>query len=443
MVAATENGNDTRKSFQQLKTRLHHQMVDAIDMSKAGELGEGEFRRQLQALANHLVNQREVNLSSEDRQLMVNELMDEIYGFGPIEKLMNDPEVSDVLVNGADSVFVERNGVLEPTDVRFADDAHLMRFIQRLVGRAGRRIDEVSPMVDAKLPDGSRLHAVIPPLALRGPTLSIRRFKTKAVLFEDMVRMQTLTPEMADFLIHCVKGRLNVLLSGGTGAGKTTMLNNLSRFIPTSERVVTIEETAELQLQQADVVGLETRTANVEGKGLITQRELLRNTLRMRPDRIIVGEARGGEVLEMLQAMNTGHDGSMSTVHANDTRDALHRLELMIALSGAELPVHVARQYIASAIQIFVHIARLSNGERKVMRISELTGVTDGEFDIEDIFVFRMAGVDNDGKVLGSYYATGYEPHCLRRLAAKGQELNTRVFNARELKTRTDYTPEA
>ncbi len=443
MVAATETGIDSRKSFQQLKTRLHHQMVDAIDMSKAGELGESEFRRQLQALANHLVNQREVNLHPDDRQRMVSELMDEIYGFGPIEHLMNDPEVSDVLVNGADSVFVERNGVLEPTDVRFADDAHLMRFIQRLVGRAGRRIDEVSPMVDAKLPDGSRLHAVIPPLALRGPTLSIRRFKTRAVLFEDMVKMGTLTPEMADFLIHCVKGRLNVLLSGGTGAGKTTMLNNLSRFIPASERVVTIEETAELQLQQADVVGLETRTANVEGKGLITQRELLRNTLRMRPDRIIVGEARGGEVLEMLQAMNTGHDGSMSTVHANDTRDALHRLELMIALSGAELPVHVARQYIASAIQIFVHIARLSNGERKVMRISELSGVTDGEFDLQDIFVFRMAGVDNAGKVLGSYYATGYEPQCLRRLATKGHEVNTRMFNARELKLRSEYKPEA
>ncbi len=441
MVAATENGTDTRKSFQQLKTRLHHQMVDAIDMSKAGELGENEFRRQLQSLATHLVNQREVNLTPDDRQLMVSELMDEIYGFGPIEKLMNDSEVSDVLVNGPDSVFIERNGVLEQTDVRFADDAHLMRFIQRLVGRAGRRIDEVSPMVDAKLPDGSRLHAVIPPLALRGPTLSIRRFKTKAVLFEDMVKMETLTPEMADFLIHCVKGRLNVLLSGGTGAGKTTMLNNLSRFIPPSERVVTIEETAELQLQQLDVVGLETRTANVEGKGLITQRELLRNTLRMRPDRIIVGEARGGEVLEMLQAMNTGHDGSMSTVHANDTRDALHRLELMIALSGAELPVHVARQYIASAIQIFVHIARLSNGERKVMRISELTGVTDGEFDIEDIFVFRMAGVDDDGKVLGSYYATGYEPQSLRRLATQGHELNTRMFNARELKPCSDYNP--
>ncbi len=290
-------------------------------------------------------------------------------------------------------------------------------------------------MVDAKLPDGSRLHAVIPPLALRGPTLSIRRFKSKIMQFEDMVRTGTLAPEMAEFLIACVKGRQNVLLSGGTGAGKTTMLNNLSRFIPASERVVTIEETAELQLQQADVVGLETRVANVEGKGTVSPRDLLRNSLRMRPDRIIVGEARGGEVLDMLQAMNTGHDGSMSTVHANDTRDALQRLELMIALSGAELPTRVARQYIASAIQIFLHVARLANGERKVMRISELTGVTNGEFDIEDIFVYRMAGMDGAGRVLGSFYATGYEPQCVRRIAARGVELNPKLFSARELKS--------
>jgi pilus assembly protein CpaF len=441
MVAATTNGHDARKAFQQLKTRLHRQMVDAIDLSKAGELGEHEFRRQLQALATHLVNHRDVHLSADERQAMIAELMDEIYGFGPLERVMHDPDVSDVLVNGPDSVFVERNGLLEPTDIRFADDDHLLRFIQRLVGRAGRRIDEVSPMVDAKLPDGSRLHAVIPPLALRGPTLSIRRFKTRAVLFEDMVRMGTLSPEMADFLMACVRSRQNILLSGGTGAGKTTLLNNLSRFIPLTERVVTIEETAELQLQQKDVVGLETRMPNVEGKGMVSQRDLLRNSLRMRPDRIIVGEARGGEVLDMLQAMNTGHDGSMSTVHANDTRDALHRLELMIALSGAELPTQVARQYIAAAIQIFVHVARLSSGERKVLRISELHGVTDGEFDLEDIFVFRMAGIDGSGKVLGSFYATGYEPHCLGRMATRGEELDPAVFAARELRTGGEYRP--
>ncbi len=440
MVLATHDVQD-RQQFQMLKTQLHRQIVDAIDMSKAGELGEDEFRRQLHALSVHVCHQSHLSLTPAEREMMVQELMDEVYGFGPIEALMQNDEISDVLVNGHDTVFIERNGMLERTNIRFADDAHLLHFIQRLVGRAGRRIDEVSPMVDAKLPDGSRLHAVIPPLALRGPTLSIRRFRSKVLKFEDMVRLGTLAPEMADFLICCVRSRMNLLLSGGTGAGKTTVLNNLGRFIPVSERVVTIEETAELQLQQADVVGLETRTSNVEGKGLISQRDLLRNSLRMRPDRIIVGEARGGEVLDMLQAMNTGHDGSMSTVHANDTRDALHRLELMVALSGADLPTRIARQYIASAIQIFVHVARLANGERKIVRISELTSVTNGEFDIEDIFVFRMAGIDAAGKVQGAFFATGYEPQCLRRMATRGQELNTKLFTARELHAGGEYSP--
>ena len=402
MIAETNpaTSTDPRQAFQTLKTRLHRQMVDAIDLSKAGELPEQELRSQLRALALHLCSQQSVQLAADERELMVREIMDEIYGFGPIEALMNDVEVSDVLINGADSVFIERNGRLERTDVRFANDDHLQQFIQRLVGRAGRRIDEVSPMVDAKLPDGSRFNAVIPPLALRGPTVSIRRFKNRAVVFEDMVRMGSLTPEMADFLITAVRGRLNVVVSGGTGAGKTTLLNNLSRFIPESERVITVEQTAELQLQQKDVVALETRPPNVEGRGEITQRDLVKNSLRMRPDRIIVGEARGGEVLDMLQAMNTGHDGSMSTVHSNDTRDALDRMELMIALSGVELPTLVARQYIASAVQILVHITRLSTGERKVVRISELSGCQDGVYQIEDIFVYRMAGIGEDGRAL-------------------------------------------
>lgn len=432
---------DPRQAFQMLKTRLHRQMVDAIDMSKAGELPERELRSQLRSLAAHLCSQQSVNLSGEDREVMVREIMDEIYGFGPIEPLMNDIEISDVLINGPDSVFVERSGRLERTDIRFADDAHLLHFIQRLVGRAGRRIDEVSPMVDAKLPDGSRLNAVIPPLALRGPTVSIRRFKNRAIVLEDMVKMASLTPEMADFLVASVRGRMNVVVSGGTGAGKTTLLNNLSRFIPESERVVTIEQTAELQLQQKDVVALETRPPNVEGRGEISQRDLLKNSLRMRPDRIIVGEARGGEVLDMLQAMNTGHDGSMSTVHANETRDALDRMELMIALSGIELPTLVARQYIASAVQILVHMARLSTGERKVVRISELCGCQDGLYQIEDIFVYRMAGVDSDGKSRGAFYATGYEPQALKRLASRGFDVPAMMFSARELATKTEYRP--
>ena len=440
MVAETEQGVNARQAFQQLKTRLHRRIVDAIDMSKAGEMSESELRQQLRSLALHLCSLEEVNLPSEDREIMVKEIMDEIYGFGPLEPLMNDPDVSDVLVNGPDRVFVERDGVLESTDVHFADDSHLLRLIQRLVGWAGRRIDEVAPMIDAKLPDGSRLNAVIPPLALRGPTLSIRRFKSRALLFEDMVALGTLAPEMADFLIMAVSGRLNILLSGGTGAGKTTMLNNLSRFVPVSERVVTIEQTAELQLQQPDVVSLEMRPANIEGRGEISQRELLKNSLRMRPDRIIVGESRGGEVLEMLQAMNTGHDGSMSTVHANDTRDALDRLEMMIALSGVDLPTLVARQYIASAIHVLVHMTRLSTGERKVTRISELCGCRGGVYSIEDLFVYRRTGLDSNGRAQGSFYATGHEPVALNRLEARGFETRRDLFVARELNPSTDYT---
>jgi pilus assembly protein CpaF len=293
-------------------------------------------------------------------------------------------------------------------------------------------------MVDAKLPDGSRLNAVIPPLALRGPTLSIRRFKTNVVLFEDMLRAGSLTPEMAEFLIACVKARLNILISGGTGAGKTTMLNNMSRFIGHNERVITIEQTAELQLQQPDVVGLEMRTANVEGKGEISQRDLLRNSLRMRPDRIIVGEARGGEVLEMLQAMNTGHDGSMSTVHANDTRDALARLEVMVALSGVDLPVAVARQYISSALQVLVQMARLSDGSRKVMRITELTGIHDNTYELEDVFVYRLTGVDSSGRLNGAFYATGHQPLILSRLAAAGITLPPGLFDAREIRRQNE-----
>jgi len=425
--------SEQQRAHLQLKTRLHARMVDSIDLSKAGELSEADLRKQLRALAAHLCSLEEVSLPADARESTVDEIMNEIYGFGPLEPLMNDPDVSDVLVNGPDTVYVERFGVLERTDVRFADSDHLLRLIQRLVGRAGRRIDEVSPMVDAKLPDGSRLNAVIPPLALRGSTLSIRRFTRRALLFEDMVTLGTLAPEMADFLKVAVKGRLNILVSGGTGAGKTTMLNNMSRFIPVTERVITIEQTAELQLQQPDVVSLEMRPANVEGRGEISQRDLLRNSLRMRPDRIIVGEARGGEVLEMLQAMNTGHDGSMSTIHANDTRDALDRLEMMIALSGADLPTMISRQYIATAVQILIHIARLSSGERKVTRISELCGCREGVYTIEDVFVYRMSGFDEKGRAQGTFYATGYEPMVLKRLAAHGFEVPHDLFIPKEL----------
>ena len=423
------------RDFQRLKTTLHRQMVDVIDFSKAETLSESDLRGQLQALAEHLCSRQDVKLDGQQRETMVSEIMDEIYGFGPIESLMVDPTVTDIMINGPDRILVERNGLLQPTNIRFADSQHLMHFIHRLVGRAGRRIDESNPIVDARLPDGSRFNAVIPPLALCGPTVSIRRFGNRRLQIDDMIKFGSLAPAMADFLILAVRGRMNVIVAGGTGAGKTTLLNCMSRFIPESQRVVTIEETAELSLQQPDVVQLETRMPNMEGKGAVTQRDLLRNSLRMRPDRIIVGEARGGEVLDMLQAMNTGHDGSMSTVHANDTRETLDRLELMIALSGAELPPRIARQYVANAIDIIIHVTRLSTGERRVTRISEVSGLRDGEFKVDDIFVYRITGQDEHGRIKGSFFATGYQPVALRRLALTGTDVDQYkpLFEPREL----------
>jgi len=436
MVAPAESLDNTVRDFQRLKTTLHRQIVDVIDFSKAEAMTEAELRTQLRSLAEYLCNRQEVKIDHRQRETMVAEIMDEIYGFGPIESLMVDPQVTDILINGPDRVLVERKGVLESTNIRFADSDHLMQFIHRLVGRAGRRIDESSPIVDARLPDGSRFNAVIPPLALCGPTVSIRRFGNKRLQIEDMIRFGSLAPAMADFLILAVQGRMNIIVSGGTGAGKTTLLNCIGRFIPDSQRVVTIEETAELSLQQRDVIPLETRLPNMEGKGAVTQRDLLRNALRMRPDRIIVGESRGGEVLDMLQAMNTGHDGSMSTIHANDTREALDRLELMIALSGADLPARISRQYIANAVDIVIHVTRLHTGERRITRISEVVGLKDGEYRMDDLFVYRIHGKGPDGKPQGSFFATGYVPVALRRLSLIGADVDQYkpLFEARELR---------
>jgi pilus assembly protein CpaF len=411
------------QEFQRLKTTLHRQMVDVIDFSRAESLSEDELRDQLRSLAQYLCRRDEARLDGDQRDTMVVEIMDEIYGFGPLEPLMNDPDVTDVLVNGPQRVLVERHGKLESTEIRFADDAHLMQFIHRLVSRAGRRIDESNPIVDARLPDGSRFNAVISPLALCGPTVSIRRFGNRRLTIEDLIESESLAPAIADFLILAVRGRMNMMISGGTGAGKTTLLNCISRFIPDSQRVVTIEETAELKLQQPDVIPLETRMPNMEGRGAVNQRDLLRNSLRMRPDRIIVGEARGAEVLDMLQAMNTGHDGSMSTVHANNTRETLDRLELMVALAGADLPTHTSRRYITNAIDIVIHVTRLHTGQRRVTRISEVVGITDGEYHVEDVFVYRLTGAE-DGQAVGSFFATGYEPQALQRLALTGIDVD-------------------
>ncbi|MCX7400929.1 MAG: CpaF family protein [Planctomycetales bacterium] len=436
MVAPQKTTDNSVRDFQRLKTSLHRQIVDVIDFSKAESMTENELRSQLRSLAEYLCGRQTIPVSHQQREAMVSEIMDEIYGFGPIESLMVDPSVTDILVNGPDRVLVERNGVLESTNIRFADSVHLMQFIHRLVGRAGRRIDESSPIVDARLPDGSRFNAVIPPLALCGPTVSIRRFGNRRLQMEDMIKYGSLAPAIADFLILAIRGRMNIIVSGGTGAGKTTLLNCMSRFIPDSQRVVTIEETAELSLQQRDVIPLETRLPNMEGKGAVTQRDLLRNALRMRPDRIIVGESRGAEVLDMLQAMNTGHDGSMSTVHANDTRETLDRLELMIALSGADLPSRIARQYIANAVDIVIHVTRLHTGHRRITRVSEVSGLKDGEYRMDDIFVYRINGEDKHGQPQGSFFATGYVPAALRRLAMTGVNVEQYrpLFEARELK---------
>ena len=411
MAAANEAMDNTVRDFQKLKTSLHRQMVDVIDFHKAEELTESELRGQLRSLADYLCTQQSLSLDTQQRETMVSEIMDEIYGFGPIESLMVDPQVTDILINGPDRVLVERKGLLESTNIRFADADHLMRFIHRLVGRAGRRIDESSPIVDARLPDGSRFNAVIPPLALCGPTVSIRRFGHRRLQMEDMINHGSLAPAMADFLILAIRGRMNMIVSGGTGAGKTTLLNCMSRFIPDSQRVVTIEETAELSLQQTDVIPLETRLPNLEGKGAVTQRDLLRNALRMRPDRIIVGESRGGEVLDMLQAMNTGHDGSMTTVHANSSEEVIKRLEVLV-LMAVDLPVVSIHRQIASALNVIVQITRMPGGRRAVTQISEVAGIDQDshELIIHDIYNMR------DGSTLR---ATGYLPTFVESLIQK------------------------
>jgi len=433
MIAGPRTRIDDRKSFQKLKTSLHRRIVDAIDLSRTPELDESELQEQLRALTAHVCAEETANLPSEIRETLVREIMDEIYGFGPLEPLMADPTVNDILVNGPDNVRVERNGLLEGTDIHFADEAHLLRLIHRLVEHAGRRIDERSPMIDAKLPDGSRMTAIIPPLAARGATISIRRNNLGGLRFEELVRRGSLAGEMAEFLIAAVRGRLNIIVSGGSGAGKTTILNNLGRAIPSNQRIVVIEETAELRLDQPDVISLETRPMSAVSGMVAAPRDLLRDCLRLRPDRIILGDARGAEVLDLLQAMNTGNDGSMSAIHANDTRDALERIEVLAALSGLELRLPAARTYIASCVQILVHVARLASGERKVVRISELCGVAGGQYQIEDLFVYRMAGCDEEGHAQGLFYSTGTEPASLARLATLGIEVPRDLFIPREL----------
>lgn len=426
-----------------LTTRIRQQIIDAMDLGKASLLGESELRSQVEALSVHLCEKQEIGLVGQEKDDLVQHIIDEIYGLGPLQSLLNDPRVSAIVVNGFNNVQVERDGRLEKTSVSFGDNTHLLRFIQRTVARSGRRIDEASPIAEVQLEDGSVFHAVVPPLAVKGPTLTIRRFGQQQLTLQDMIKLGSLAPQMADFLSLVIQNRSNVIFSGGAGSGKTTLLNNLSQFIPAGQRVVTIERTAELRLQQPDVISLQTRLPNVDGKGGVSAGDLLRSALRMQPDRIVIGETVGEEVLDMLQAMNTGQHGSMSTTHANDSADALERLELMACLSGPEVGEQAVRRFIARAVDFVVHTTRLSTGERKVTRISELRGLHDGEYAFEDIFVYRQSGVDDSFKSAGSFYATGYEP--LSTKTAVGSVVTPKqyreLFVPRELSTGGEYKP--
>jgi pilus assembly protein CpaF len=420
-----------RPEYQLLKSRVHQNLLSRLNLERLTRIKREEAEPEIRELIGSLLDTEstETPLALHEREGLVLDILNEIYGLGPLEVLLADGSISDILVNGFDQVYIEREGLLEPVDIMFKDDAHLMQIIERIVSSVGRRIDESSPMVDARLADGSRVNAIIPPLALGGPALSIRRFRTDKLGAQDLVDRETLTQPMLDFLKAAVGSRLNVIVSGGTGAGKTTFLNVLSSFISDKERVITIEDAAELVLRQRHVVRLETRPANIEGKGAIRQRHLVVNALRMRPDRIIVGEVRGDEALDMLQAMNTGHDGSLTTVHANSARDALYRLDTMVAMANLNIPEKAIRQHIASSVNLMVHVSRMADGTRKVTAISELTGMEGEVISMQEIFVFERVGLNAKGKVCGRFRATGIRPRCNDRLAAAGYPLPMTLFD--------------
>jgi pilus assembly protein CpaF len=425
-AAPSERGE--RMQMQDVKSRIHRRLLERLNLSNLDKIERSEVIEAIRRVTYDLLAQESVPLNFEEREQLCSQILDEIFGLGPLEPLIQDPEISDILVNTWANVYIERRGKLEKTDVRFQNDRHLLQVIDRIVSAVGRRIDDSSPMVDARLPDGSRVNAIIKPLAIDGPHLSIRKFKRDALTGEDLLRFESLTDPMLELLKGAVKARLNVLISGGTGAGKTTLLNIMSSFIPANERIVSIEDSAELQLKQPHVVRLETRPANIEGQGEVPQRLLLINALRMRPDRIIVGECRGGEAVDMLQAMNTGHDGSLTTIHANTPRDALSRLETMIAMASLDLPEKAMRQQIASAINLVIQVSRLSDGTRKIMQISEIVGMEGDVITMQDIFLFEREGIGEDEKVLGHFRATGIRPHCADRLRAYGVDLGALLF---------------
>jgi pilus assembly protein CpaF len=422
---------DTRNTaYQELKSRIHQDLLNRLNLDRLTRVKREDAEPEIRSLISGMLDRERdtTPLSLYERESMISDVLHELFGLGPLELLLHDPSVSDILVNRFDQIYVERNGRLEPTEVTFKDERHLQQIIERIVSSIGRRIDESSPMVDARLADGSRVNAVIPPLALDGAVLSIRRFRTDKLGADDLVGRESWTEPMKQFLEAAVGGRLNIVVSGGTGAGKTTLLNILSSFINDHERVVTIEDAAELKLRQRHVVRLETRPANIEGKGAVRQRDLVVNALRMRPDRIIVGEVRSEEALDMLQAMNTGHDGSLTTIHANTPRDALYRLDTMVAMANLNIPEKAIRQQIASAVNLVVQISRMADGTRKVMAISELTGMEGEVITMQDIFLFERAGVGQDGRVRGRFRATGIRPKCAERLASGGAHLPADMF---------------
>jgi pilus assembly protein CpaF len=417
------------ESFDQVKGDIHRILLSQLDLERLSTVNNGRARQAVTGLIQDIVLKEKLLLNAAEKERLQSDLLDEVFGFGPLEPLLKDPSVSDILVNRRDLVYIERGGILQRAEVKFRDDRHLLQIIDRIVGGVGRRVDESSPMVDARLPDGSRVNAIIPPLALDGPSLSIRRFGTTPLTAQKLLDLKSISPEMLEVLTAAVKARISILISGGTGAGKTTFLNMLSKYIPESERLVTIEDAAELQIQQENVVRLETRPPNVEGKGAVRQRQLLINALRMRPDRIVIGEVRGEEAFDMLQAMNTGHEGSMTTIHANTCRDALARLESMVAMANFNLPETAVRQQMASAIGVVVQISRMSDGSRRVTNIAEVTGMESSMISMQDIFTFQRRGVGPNGKVVGTFRPTGIRPKFMEKLRVAGIVLPAEIFD--------------